>query len=363
VASLHITLIEGYLTALSSSTRIAQGFELNFCASKSTFATLPNSLFSKIRFIPIPVMNQEKRRLVLKSFVEFFVVLRYLIKLRKGDVLFISCVLPTTLLLLELSNRLIRKTGMHVVLHGEVEGLFDNSRERFQSIGYWAVKWMQTRKSESLISLVVLDDFIRDKLLQEFPTKFFSSNVNVVYYPVLPVTFDATNAIQKPRFCFIGYRTRYKGFNDFLQMASDISTANFVAIGNGKVENFSDRTESRINNNATYLEEISKCTVAVFPYTSAYTCSLSAAALDALSTGVHIVALDRPFFRNLASHFGEDAITVRSSINQLYSELIDNRHTHKIEDRSIRLNKLANSKYSLGSVQRSFEKLVFNLTS
>src|SRR2546426_407081 len=135
VASQHITLIEGYLTALSSSPSIIGNFELFLCASRSTLASLPGALTSRFRFRPIPVMNPEKRRQTLKTLLELFVVLRWLGRLRQGDVLFISCIFPTTLWLLELANRLLRRTGVHVVLHGEVEGLFAKSQQRFQSIG------------------------------------------------------------------------------------------------------------------------------------------------------------------------------------------------------------------------------------
>jgi hypothetical protein len=137
----------------------------------------------------------------------------------------------------------------------------------------------------------------------------------------------------------------------------------FIAIGNGKVENISDRTVRRINDKNDYLDEISKCTVAVFPYTSGYNCSLSAAALDALSTGIHIIALDRPFFRNLELCFGKDVITVKSSIDELSSLLLDPAYEHKQEGRLSRINRLTSSKYSITAVQESFEKLSFNQTT
>jgi len=68
-------------------------------------------------------MNPEKRRLVLKSLVEFCVVFRRMLALRRQDILLVTCVLPTSLILIEWANRLLRRRGVHVVLHGDIEGI------------------------------------------------------------------------------------------------------------------------------------------------------------------------------------------------------------------------------------------------
>ena len=357
----HITLIEGYLTALISSRSIVENFELILCASKSTLSTLPSTLLSGFRCRYIPVMNPEKRRLIRKSLVELFVVLRYLVKLRQGDILFISCVLPTTLWLIEILNRLFRRSGVYVVLHGEVEGLFEKSPQSFQRIGYWTAKWLRSRKSGSRILLVVLDDFIRDKLVQEFPGKLNVTNVFVIHHPVGVIFSDVENDRRSFTVCFIGYRTQFKGFDDFCRIASVHSSVSFRAIGGGKVENIRDGTIEYLNSKDAYLMEISKCSVALLPCTSGYSCSLSAAALDALSTGVYIIALDQPFFRSLASYFGSDTVTVCSTFEELSLELDTRKLLIKQESRASRLERISRSKYGYAAVQRSFEKLLFNV--
>ncbi len=364
VGSQHITLIEGYLAALAASRVIAEKYELVLCVSKSTLASLPPALTAQFSCNPVPVMNPEKRRLVLKTFVELFVVLRYVVKLRQGDVLFVSCVLPTTLWLLEAVNRFLRRSGVHVVLHGEIEGLFDPAPQSFRAFGYWAQKWMRSRKRESRIFLVVLDDFIRDKLVQEYTEKLSSRSVSVVHHPVVPATLAALDYPQSNlSVCFIGYRSRFKGFDDFRRMASEHPSVSFLAIGGAKVENISTGTVEYLSANSDYLCEISKCSAALFPYTALYACSLSAAALDALAAGVRIVALDRPFFRSLAWYFGSEVVAVCSSLEEFGVELEDNKLLLNQERRVSRLERLSSSKYSLAAVQRSFEKLVFNPAS
>ncbi len=363
VGTQHISLIEGYLAALTSSTSIAECFELILCASKSTLATLPDALTSRFWCRSVPVMNPEKRRLIRKTFLELYVVLNHMFKLRSGDVLFVSCVLPTTLWLMEISNRFLRKFGVHVVLHGELEGLFEKSPQSFKRLGYWSAKWLRSRKVESQIILVVLDDFIRDKLVQEYPSKLNVTNVSVIHHPVSPILSVIENGQSSHSVCFIGYRTRFKNFDDFSRMALEHPSKSFLAIGGGKVENVSTRTVEYLSDKDAYLMEISKCSVAMFPYVSGYSCSLSASALDALATGTHIAALDQPFFRSLALYFGSDMVTVHSSIEELSLALESLTSSSKVKDRSPRFERIVSSKYGLPAVQRSFEKLAFDFNS
>ena len=86
VGSQHITLIEGYLRALLSSDAVRRTFELVFWASDSTAAALSSTTRGAIRHVSIPVMNAEKRRLIRKTCVECYVVVRCLLSMRRGDV-------------------------------------------------------------------------------------------------------------------------------------------------------------------------------------------------------------------------------------------------------------------------------------
>jgi len=364
VGNQHITLIKGYLSALMLSVKIKEKYDLFLYASSSTLSMLPLSLKSGYICSVIPVMNPEKRRLVLKTLIELFVVFRFLVKLRRGDILFISCVLPTTLWLLEFLNRLLGKSGVYVVLHGEIEGLFDTALQNFRSYGFWSKKWIQSRLAKSRILLVVLDDFIREKLVLEYPDKLDDEIVSVVHHPVVAFSpIHKENDPLHPSVCFVGYRSRYKGYDDFVHMATKHSTIKFLAIGESKVEDVKTGAIEDLGNNDSYINEISKCAAAIFPYTSLYSCSLSAAALDALASGVPIIALDRPFFSSLASYFGPEIVTVCASVDEISLELEDEKLLAAYLTKKVRLGRLSKSKYNLLAVQESFEKLAISQVS
>jgi hypothetical protein len=358
VGSQHITLIEGYLSALTSSTRLSRSFELVFCASRRTAAALSAATRARIRHQPIPVMDPEKRRLTLKTLVEYYAVMRYLLTLRRGDILFVSCVLPSTLVLLELCSWLLRWRRVFVTLHGEVEGLFDKSLQRPTSFGFWSTWWMRLRRANSTLRLVVIDDFIKRRLLLAYPDKLRDTDVLVVHQPMAPLSVDPSPAQAAPSVCFIGYRTRFKGFEQFMQLSAVVCGADFLAIGNGKVEDVRARRWSPIDGSHDYLAQIARCSVALFPYVDGYTCTLSGAAVDALTAGVHIVATDRPCFVSLREYFGDEMVTIYRSSDELAGLLRDTRWLQqKHAGRARRVSLLEQSKYGLDAVRGCFERL------
>jgi glycosyltransferase involved in cell wall biosynthesis len=358
VGSQHITLIEGYLRALLSSSALTRSFKLIFCASMSTVAALSTAVREQIEHVRIPVMDPEKRRLMLKTIVECYVVTRYLLKMRRGDIVFVSCVLPTTLLFLELSNKVLRRRRLFIVLHGEIEGLFDKSSQRMRSFGFWALWWMRVRRSGSALSLVVIDDFIKHRLLMAYPGKLCDADILVVHQPISPSSIQQPAAIEPPAVCFVGYRTRYKGFDEFMQISALIPGVAFVAIGGGKVQDVRSAQTTTISGSNSYLGEISRCSAALFPYTAGYTCTLSGAVVDALSAGTYIVASDRPCFISLQEYFGADVITICRSAEEM-AALFGRPYwlEQKRSGRAARLAQLVESKYGVEAVRASFERL------
>jgi hypothetical protein len=360
VGSQHITLIEGWLRALASSDRIASSHDLVFCASASTYAHLSDDLRSKLHHKQVPVMAPERRRLVRKSLLEFYVVMRALMRLRPADVLFVSCVLPTTLLMLELANRVLRRSGLFVSLHGEIEGLFDPSMRKVRNYGFWAHHWMRLRRSGSTLRLVVIDDFIKQILLQSFPGKLDAAQIVVAYHPVTAInTASAAPAQSQADACFIGYRTKFKGFDQYAQLADALPDRYFVAIGGGKVEGVPGGARAALTGNADYMAAIGGCTTAVFPYVGGYTCSLSAAVLDALSAGAHVLATPRACFVGLAEHFGADVVTLYTTQDEAKALLGDSRWlADRQAGRPERLQRLDSSRYGMASVRQCFENIL-----
>ena len=358
VGSQHITFIEAYLSALTSSELLRESFDLVFCASASTAAELSRSVVGKLDVRRIHVMNPEKRRLALKTCVEWFVVTGFLWKLRRGDILFVSCVLPTTLLLLELTNKVLRRRGLFVTLHGEIEGAFDKALQRPRSFGFWVLQWIGLRRPGSFLRVTVIDDFIKSRLIDVFPDRFLDADIVTVHNQLLP--FQLVD-LSRPNMgvCFIGYRTVIKGFQHFADLSTRFPDIEFLAIGGGKTENVRNGQSKPLLDGASYLREIAGCAVAFFPYISGYSCSLSAAAIDALSVGVHIVAFDRPCFVHLRESLGDDAVTICATTDEA-ATLIGNLawREAKFLGRQRRLERLAASKYGSKSVVADFERLI-----
>ena len=359
VGSQHLTLIEGYLGALAASEWVRQHYQLVLKASSATLAALPRDLKAQFRCERVQVMDPERRRLVLKTFVELYVVLRSVSRLRANDILFVSCLLPTTLWLMEKCTNLFSKKRLQVVLHGEIEGLFDSALQRPTSYGYWSLRWLKARQLCSCIDLIVIDDFIKAKLIEDFPDKFADHSITVVPHPIIWDGVEAAgDAALVPAVCFVGYRSRFKGYDEFLRLAKDHPEITFLAIGAGKVENVHDGSSYPIFDNDVYLGELSKCAAAIFPYSRLYNCSLSAAAMDALSVGVKIIAYKRPCFVGLAESFGPDSVVVCESYADLSATMVAQQLVSDCHSRSERLERLSNSKYSLPAVGRAFERML-----
>lgn len=352
----HILMLDGYVRALGSSRLIGERYGVVVCASRSTLQCLSRAALSRVQVRRVFVMDPQKRRLLLKSLVEFAVTMRCLWRMRPGDLMLVTCVLPTSFILIEWANRLLRRTGVHVVLHGDIEGLFANSRPGLLSIFRWAQIWLSLRRARSRIELVVLDDFIKRRLIERDPVKFTDRNIAVVHHPVDPLDV-AVPMTQPPVVGFLGYRTIAKSFDSFSQLAARVPSLRFVAIGGGRAEDLRDGTVKLLAGKDAYVEEIARCSVACFPFIAGYTCSLSASALDALAAGIRIVALNRPFFRALSDYLGQHFVRVVDSIELLPEALQQMAVDNSEQARQQRIVQIRNSKYGLAEVQRSFERL------
>jgi len=209
----------------------------------------------------------------------------------------------------------------------------------------------------------MLDDFIKRKLLAEYPDKLTDNDVLVVHHPISP--FSAANLPIKSvqSVCFIGYRTRFKNFEQFKQLSDLIPHVSFMAIGDGIVEDLRLARTFPISGTDDYLLKISECSIAVFPYNSGYTCSLPASVLDALSTGVYIIASDRPAFTSLQEYLGPEFITIFCSNSESLVFLSDTQWIEqKRSGKARRLEKLLKSKYGPDAVRASFEKIILAQT-
>ena len=358
VGTQHISLIDGYLQAIASSSKIKQTFDIVVRCHDTLYSELGQDTQHNFAHESIPVIDPNTRRFVPKILLEVWVVLQTILRARKNDIVFVSCVMPTALWMIEGLTQILRRR-VFVMLHGEVEGFYDKQKSSFKNYGYWSKRWIQLRRSSSKLYLVVLDKFIRDRLLKDFPYKIRPEQIFTIHHPI---TFLANpNEISRPvpRACFIGYRTGFKGYEDFESIARELTAIEFVAIGGGKLEHVPSGQFATLKELGGYLPAIADCDVAIFPYVGGYTASLSAAALDALSAGIHIIATDRPFFTGLAEQFGPEVITICSNTDQIRQLLNDsNWVARQRESRGSRLARLAVSPYNKESIRKGFEQLI-----
>jgi hypothetical protein len=321
----HITLLEGYLRALLALDTRSMGYSLVYRADPSSHAALGAEVRARVPLDPIRVINPEDRRWVRKVAQEVGAVLSAMDGMGPDDRLLITCLSSPSLLIVELVARLLGFGGRNVtvVLHGEVEALFDSSCRSPRSWGFWSWRWAQLRRADSPLSLAVIADFIRAGLAGLDPSKFGGDAIRVLPFPITPFEGHGGSAPERHLAAFIGYRTRFKDFDRFQAIAAAAGPeVRFAAIGGGVVDE-QGTGERPFRPDLGFMGEVAEASVAIFPYSQGYTAAMSAAALDALSTGVHIVATRRPCFIALHAVFGPEHVTLFDEDAEVLSLLAD----------------------------------------
>jgi len=358
IGTYHISLIQGYLDALIGSGALTSRYEVILHASASTYENLSAAVRARVNFHRIAVISQDRRRLILKSLLELYAVVRVLLRRARGDIVFVSCVMPSALFLIELLASTFRTAAFFVVIHGEVEGLFQPTVGNLGSYGFWVLKWLQIRKADSPLRIVVLDDFVKCNLLAELGSKFAFGEISVIHHPIAARAAAKPNVVGDITLCFVGYRTPAKGFERFAAASGRHPDLKCIAIGSGRIENLRQGTFAPLENVDAYFRAISGCAAAVFPYVTGYSCALSAAVIDAISCGVHIIATNRPCFESLRAYFGANVVTIFGSQKEL-DLLLDHkewlRELSRHQEQTIEM--LKHSKYGIEAVRASFEAL------
>ena len=365
----HIGLLRGYLKAFVQSKKITESFDIIFMGSITTNSNLKREiLLSSITFVEITVIDPHKRRFISKTVLEAIQVIKMITAKKKKDVILVTCLLPTSLILVELANLILKRNRIYIVLHGEIESISQEGEHPITDIGFWSRLWLKTRSRRSKIRLIVLGDFIKDGL-RKYASKIEVSvlTMAVESHPDSQYT-DSSQLFSSifpqseiPRVCFIGFRTKKKGFNEFEELATQNLDKEFVAIGDGFIESISFKNSPKIvlKDNEAYLYAIQHCCAAIFAYTEGYSLTLSSAAMDAIAQGVPIIALDRPFFRSLNQYFGATMVDIKVSledISRTIQSIKNIDHGRRIRS----LQRLSESKYSIKSLSCSIEDLFIN---
>lgn len=355
----HITLIEGYLRALHATGLQQRGVELWYRAAESSFAALAPEVQTFVRHQPIKVINPERRQWVRKIAQEFGSVRSAVRSLRPRDQLLITCLSSPTLLLVEATQGMLRRRQVTVVLHSELEALFDPNQRSWKSWGLWAFLWSRIRDVSSRLQLAVIASFIQTALTHHDAERF--AGTRILPFPVLPFPAQehAANGAAHVAM-FIGYRTRFKGFDRFARWADGrFPHLEFRTVGAGQVERLLDGDTRPIDPAIGFLGEVAKASVAVFPYSDGYAASLSAAMLDALSTGVHVLATRRACFTALHDELGPDFITLFDTDAEAEAILADTAFLDRIRSgAAARRARLADSSFGQKATEAAFAAML-----
>ncbi len=357
----HITLIEGYLNALASLALREAGHELVYRADPTSHAALSEGVRSQIDFEPIAAINPEERRFVAKGLQEVRDVWRSIARMERSDVLIVTCVTAPALLILEALSWAIGNRNVYVILHGEVEGLFDPELSRSPvSYGFWISLWSKMRRKTSPLRIGVIAGFIRPAVARALAGRLPPDSIAVLPFPIAEI--DGHGHAKGPHCAiFIGYRSRLKGYPVFERLASELSGPDlrFETIGEGACQTVPGGTREPFAAPVDFGNAVSRASVAVFPYEGGYVACLSAAAIDALSAGVHVLATPRPCFIALAEIFGTEAVTICENEAAMRAALADRAFLDRVRAGSAaRREALETSPFGPEAARAAFAELL-----
>lgn len=357
----HSTMFKGWIDACVGHLQNPSA-NVEVYAHRTKKAELSDVAARSIPFHNIPVVNGDSRRLMWKTLVECYVVTWRLVRLRKDEILLIMCLMPSVLILLEVLKRLFPSRHVVVCLHGELEGALDSSRQGFTSFGFYVLRWLRIRKFNSTLNLAVLDRSIASNMLKLWPSKINPDILHVIEHPILQWAATEAGAPDKPRACFVGYNTPNKGYSDFEYLSSQTPDIDFVAIGGGRIVDLKTGLQSPLKGFDGYLNSLSACDFAIFPYTGGYSLALSAAVLDALAAGCHILATRLPFFESLAEQLGQSCVSIvddAAEIQRLLNdpEWVNRKLNLKSEIRDV----ISNSPFSVDSIGEAIHSMIGNM--
>ena len=354
----HSTLVDGILRAALYGGASTVGASPILLAHSTLFDHLSDETKSGIEFRSIPVMDPQRRRLIRKSLLEAYVTFRALLALKTDkEFLLVTTILPSAAILVEILKWLFPRKQMAVMVHGDIEGIFDNARQSIGSFGLYMKLWFGLRR-HSKLRLAVIDRFIAEIAIKTFPLAIRANELFVIPILVEPAKF-VTQPEGALKCCFIGFDTPNKGYADYKTLAGQLPELEFLTIGGGFSKDERTGIMTPLLSNADFLNEIAKCDVAIFPYTGGYNCSLSAAATDAVAAGAHVFATDRACFLALAEEFGADSITIFRTSDDMVSVLACPETLQDIRlNRPKRLGLLRGSRYGLASVAQSIRHML-----
>ncbi|MDF1756299.1 MAG: hypothetical protein P1U89_26155 [Verrucomicrobiales bacterium] len=322
----HITFLEGIVRSLAISD-LSENRELLLVASESTLLNLSSEGKAAFSTRTINVIPPTSRKFFRKSILEVFQILKVTFSLKNGDRCFVTCVLPTTLFLLEIINAVLRKR-IDLIVHGEIEGLIDDSlASSVGSFGFWMRRWARIRPKSSRVNLIVLEEMFADCLVAEVPGIVECSGIGIVRHPIIPLPGVPGPGARALQVCVIGLESGMKNYQDLDQLIEAFPDISFIRIGGGIVKDLRSGVERPSQG---YHSEIAQCRLALFPYKKGYTASMSASAFDAFATKTPIVAYDRDYFCWLNDRF--EFVQTVSGVSELLANFDGYIHHWSVQE-------------------------------
>ena len=357
----HSTMVDGLICAyLSAGLAERYGVPVLY-AHRSFFAHLSEQARAGVEYRPIRVLDHDKRRLVLQSLLEAWTVFLALVKLKRGELLFVTTIMPSALLLVEIVKKLFWFKRLVSMQHGELEGAVESDRQHLLSYGFYIINWLRLRRwFGSSIEIAVLDRFIATAVLERFEGAFNPERTYNIPQTMMASNMDALPSMRgETRICFIGNDTKNKGLSIYKKLASRFPRFDFRVVGGGTDRSLERGEVKELATNQDFLNAVWRCDIAIFPYTGGYTMSLSGAAIDAMACGLHLLATDRPCFVALAEAFGPDCVTICRDEEEMAARLTDPKWVaEKRACRAVRIEKIAKTRYGLDNVGLAIEAML-----
>lgn len=264
-----------------------------FC-SRSHFDALAQP---KTPFRSLPVVSIVLRRFVLKALVEGAAILLAFTRLRSAGIrhAIVLSVFPPLLNWLGFVSTLF---GVHttIILHGELEGLVDQSRQRVTSYGFWVKRFFE-RDGFKVMKCIVLSEGIMQRLTKIYPT--CTSFIVWANHPIAQASHVSEN--RDITFATVGVATEKKHLVLFETM-SKLAAAGYFCAHVGMTEEYLFK---RYSKSIKFLCEpgshlsvkefdlaLRRVSNAIFPYSpNSYQMTVSGAMLDAIGSGCHVISL------------------------------------------------------------------------
>ena len=359
VRTYHITLMDGLIRGYSTVDLERRWGRPLLLAHESFFENLSPEAKAAVSYRPVPVSDQDKRALIRKTLLEVWVIFLALLRLRRGQVLLVTSVTASATIFIEPLKWFFWWKRMVLIVHGEIEGAFEKERQRLGSFGFYILLWLRIRRLGSTIELAALDGFIRDEMLRQFPKSVKPEKTHLLPHPMIPLSVSGPREEGPLRCCFVGFQTRNKGYGTFESLARAFPQFEFHLIGAGRDLRLGVDAEVPLASIDDFQRAVARCDVAIMPYTGGYSCSLSAAAVDALAAGLHLLATDRGTFVALEREFGPTSVTICQNEAGMAERLRDPAWVAAASaGRDARIERIGRSHYGLPQIGAALNRLL-----